>query len=284
MSTRTIAVLTLLATSVTGHDEVPQLWSVQPGDPDNADRLYGNGDIINIVIGQPLKEVEKSADYPAGVTMPKTEVDKLVTFHDDTGEVIIIGTDYTAVWEPFNVLDKLVITVTDATGASAKLQSFQFSVRCKASDGHIVKLIGYSGGGTGECLPTDTDTDPEPGPVSATVNWGQGRPKIDSVVSSTTTADVPLAAGDTITVTFEAPTDEPDGGGLSGKAMVDALLQARNSSGAAQFFRRRAIRPRHSPHTPPSPRSSAATTTRPPCSPPTTAARGPTRPPLRSPS
>ena len=255
MPARSLGVLTILATAVTATvTEVPKLWSVQPGDPDNADRLYGNGDIINIVIGQPLKEVEKSADYPAGVTMPKTEVDKLVTFHDDTGADISIGTDYTAVWEPFNVLDHLVITVTDKTGAStAVLQGFTFSVRCRASDGHSVKLIGYSGTGTGECDPTAEDGETSPGAVSTTVNWGKGRPKIDRVLSSTTKKDVPLAAGDTITVTFEAPTDQPDGGGLSGKAMVDALLQARNSSGAAQFFRRRAIRPRHAPHTPPSP-------------------------------
>ena len=70
--------------------------------------------------------------------------------------------------------------------------------------------------------------------MSATVNWGKGRPKIASVVSSTTTADVPLAAGDTITVTFEAPTDQSGNGD---KAFVDALLQARNSSGGAQFGR-----------------------------------------------
>ena len=200
MAARSLGVLTLLATAVTGHELVPQLWSIQPGDPDNADRVYGNGDIFTIVIGQPLKEVEKSADYPAGVTMPKTEVDKLVTFHDDSGvSDIIIGTDYTAVWEPFNVLDHLVITVTNATDASAKLQSFQFTARCKAG---ALKLIGYTGGGTGECVPTVPPDDTVPGPVSATVNWGTGRPKIDSVVSSTTTADVPLAAGDTITVTL----------------------------------------------------------------------------------
>ena len=52
MAARSLGVLTLLATSVTGHDEVPKLWSVQPGDPDNADREYGNGDIFTIVIGQ----------------------------------------------------------------------------------------------------------------------------------------------------------------------------------------------------------------------------------------
>ena len=185
MAARSLGVLTLLATSVTGHDEVPKLWSVQPGDPDNADREYGNGDIFTIVIGQPLKEVEKSV--AAGVTMDKGEVDKIVTFHDDTGADISIGTDYTAVWEPFNVLDHLVITVTDKTGAStAVLQGFTFSVRCRASDGHSVKLIGYSGTGTGECDPTAEDGETSPGAVSTTVNWGKGRPKIDSVLSSTT--------------------------------------------------------------------------------------------------
>ena len=232
MAARSLGVLTLLATAVTATvTEVPKLWSVQPGDPDNADRLYGNGDIFTIVIGQPLKEVEKSV--AAGVTMDKEEVDKIVTFHDDTGADISIGTDYTAVWEPFNVLDHLVITVTDKTGAStAVLQGFTFSVRCRASDGHSVKLIGYSGTGTGECDPTAEDGETSPGAVSTTVNWGKGRPKIKSVVSSTTTADVPLAAGDTIVVTFEAPTDQS---GSGDKAFVDALLQARNSSGGAQF-------------------------------------------------
>ena len=245
MPARSLGVLTFLAVTATAAK--PEVWSVRPGDPDNADRLYGNGDIITIVIGQPLQEVEKSADYPAGVTMPKDEVDNLLTFHEmGSGDVaeISLGTDYTAVWEPFNVLDKLVITVTDKTGAStAVLEGFTLSVRCKVS---ALKLIG-------DAEFCDPGIDRKSDAVSTTVNWGKGRPKIASVLSSTTTADVPLAAGDTIVVTFEAPTDQPDGGGLSGKAMVDALLQARNSSGAAQFFRRRAIRPRHSPHTPPSP-------------------------------
>ena len=141
MSTRTIAVLTLVAIAVTATAAKPEVWSVRPGDPDNADRLYGNGDTITIVIGQPLKEVEKSV--AAGVTMTKAEVDNILTFHEmGSGNVaeISIGTDYTAVWEPFNVLDKLVITVTNATGAStAVLEGFTLSVRCKVG---ALKLIG----------------------------------------------------------------------------------------------------------------------------------------------
>ena len=110
------------------------------------------------------------------------------------------------------------------------------------------------------------------GAVSTTVNWGKGRPKIDSVVSSTTTADA--ARGRRHDHRYVRGATDQSGNG--DKAFVDALLQA-------QFFRRRAPG-RATLLTPSLACSSAATMTRPPCSPPTTAARGPTRPPSRSPS
>ena len=100
MSTRTIAVLTLVAIAVTATAAKPEVWSVRPSDPDNADRLYGNGDTITIVIGQPLKEVENRR---GGCDDDQAEVDNILTFHEmGSGNVaeISIGTDYTAVWEP----------------------------------------------------------------------------------------------------------------------------------------------------------------------------------------
>ena len=145
MSTRTIAVLTLVGIAVTATAK-PEVWSVRPGDPDTRTAVWHPH--YHHRHRQPLQEVEKSA--AAGVTMPKDEVDKLLTFHEmgsgDVAEISLAQT--TRHVEPFNVLDKLVITVTDKTGAStAVLEGFT--------------LLGAL---QGQCAEADRDTefcDPE---------------------------------------------------------------------------------------------------------------------------
>jgi hypothetical protein len=216
-----VAAALLLPNFFVGADS-PQILSISAGDPDDADRSYGVADIITISLaaqtatgGLSFRFIANTmASNGQGIVLDKAGVDAL--FHFSAS----LGADYSAQWTQLSILQQLVLTVIDPTGAdTARLQAFDFNVSCVAG---AVVLMGATTADSA-CSSVHVPAGP-----TTTVNWGLGRPQITSVVASSPSPHLLLGPGDVLTISFSAPVDTD---------AVDAQLGLTPANGTAYVRR-----------------------------------------------
>ena len=194
----------LLCCLVHGSADTPQILSVNTADTDNADRNFSTGDTITISFSAltpsgSLSFLRRIANTQTatneGVFLPnKAAVDALLQFS------VSLGAAYTAKWSSIaSFLQQLVVTVVNPAGADyTALHAFAFNVSC------VPGAIALESPTASDAPCTSAYVMQGP---TTTVNWGLGRPHIQSVVSSSPNATLLLAAGDAIRVFFDAPVD-----------------------------------------------------------------------------
>ena len=204
-----------------------QISTVQCDDPDDLDREFSDLDTITITfsvheyhIPEAIPGVgttvpvwlpstsTKRIDWGGKSTLNKEEIDSILRFFDSDGVPVSLGADYTAVPDTSDLIDRLKITVMNATGADTA---------------SLWGLGDFTSGFQVACAPgmlnlTSADIDDEACPSTEAVgpskqsDWGKGRPLILSVTSGTPEPDRLLAAGDFINVTFDADVDTSTAG------------------------------------------------------------------------
>ena len=204
-----------------------QISTVQCDDPDDLDREFSDLDTITITfsvheyhIPEAIPGVgttdpvwlpstsTKRIDWGGKSTLNKEDIDSILRFFDSDGVPVSLGADYTAVPDTSDLIDRLKITVMNATGADTA---------------SLWGLGDFTSGFQVACAPgmlnlTSADIDDEACPSTEAVgpskqsDWGKGRPLILSVTSGTPEPDRLLAAGDFINVTFDADVDTSTAG------------------------------------------------------------------------
>ena len=168
----------------------PEIVSLTASDPDGADAVYGNDDVISVTFDQPTNR-------PAAAT--KTDLENLFTFSQN------LGTDFTGSWASASVLE---ISIVDSTGAAPPTIG-GLTVTLKAS-GNLRNEEGNSN--------PSTDTSP-----ALTGDFGdRAGPGISSLVAADPgDPDAIYDDGDTITVRFTENTNEP---AVNTKAALDVIF------------------------------------------------------------
>ncbi|KAH3742736.1 calcium-binding protein [Pelomyxa schiedti] len=181
----------------------PSILSITASDPDNQDCFFSNGDAITII-------------FSAATNMPslstKSVIDTVFTFS------VSLGSSYSASWGA--TADVLVLTISNTTGSGNPAIN-SFTITLKSTQTRIKNAAETS-------LPSQG--------LSPTLvgNWGTlAGPVITSFVASDPdNRDGVFSVGDTITISFDTPTNSPL---LSSKLAVDALFQFNQNLGDQYF-------------------------------------------------
>jgi len=153
----------------------PTIESITVSDPDGADAIFGNGDIITVKFSEPTNR-------PAVAT--KANLDALLSFS--------LGDDYTGFWANPSTL---IITITDTTNGSTVIGESAFTMK---AGGNLKNAAGTS----------EISTSASPLLIGHFDN--NAGPDIKSVVADDPDdGDSVYSNGDTITVRFSEPTNQP---------------------------------------------------------------------------
>jgi hypothetical protein len=166
----------------------PQIVSATASN-DGAQSGFGNGDRVTIVF-------DKDTNAPAVST--KSAIDQLVSFSTAVGQA------YTAAWV---AASSLVITFSDTTGAATKSHT-------RVGDLNITIRGGLRS--------IDLSSEISTGTVIVEGTWGDApAPKLLSAVAADTGLKMGIGSSDTITLTFDTPTNSPS---VSTKADLDKII------------------------------------------------------------
>ncbi len=162
----------------------PSIESLTANDPDGGDAVYGNKDTITAVFSEPTNRKDPT---PGTAELSKSDIDAIFSFSQSLGD------GYTGTWTtPFI----LRITITDATNADAQIGVLTATVKTSANLKNAPNTSQAS-----------ADTSPE---LVGSFGEREG-PSIKSVVADDPdNGDAIYSNGDTITVRFSEPTNEPD--------------------------------------------------------------------------
>ncbi|MFC1671673.1 hypothetical protein ACFL01_00920 [Planctomycetota bacterium] len=170
---------------------VPNIEKVEADDPDDADTVFSDGDTITITF-------DTNTNEPPVATM--AEVDGLISFGSK-----VLGADYAGSWI---TVRKLQITINDITGGTIAVSD---SIRVLAD-------------GTDDLMNTAEVSMSSTSSGVITGDWGSVSPPpnvVSVVADDPDDADEWLSAGDTLTLLFDANTNQP---AVATTADIDGLI------------------------------------------------------------
>ena len=185
-----------------GNLGAPSIVAFVADDPNNGDTVYGDGDVLTIVLDRPVDRTEVNA------------IDQLFSFTTP------LGADVRGQW---NDTSTFVIYLEDASGAGP-VQRGATRVHASVADDAVPlrNRAGCGGAAESSCLMPAL---PRPPRLVGDFGVLPESPKLLSVtIEDYDNLDSVYSANDTIIVRFDRPTDYGGGSRSGGREFVDALL------------------------------------------------------------
>lgn len=185
----------------------PSITSLIASDPNNDDAIYDAGDRIIVRFSENTNKPPVSS---------KGDLDKIFEYTQE-GSPAVLGAAYSGIWANARTLQITIVSPATATVSTASIGHLSFTVK---ATGNLKNQA--------ETSLASTAVSP---PLSGTFGTAAGPFFLSLVANDPDGGDAVYGAGDTITATFSAPTNQPFGPSLD-KANLDSLFTFSQNLGA----------------------------------------------------